>query len=106
MASQVSQAILDQNTNAPNNLAGPQGTPYDLTAQNNNSGVSVPAVSGGYDYSNLERKVFHDNDSSGVGFINYTVPVAGGQPTIIVGYPFFLSVDVTTPGVGGMSQPA
>jgi hypothetical protein len=78
LTSPVAQAILNNNTNSPNNRPGPQGQPFDLYAQNNNFGVPVT----NNNYSAVELLVYHDSDFAGVGFVNYTTP-SSSTPTLV-----------------------
>ncbi len=91
----VAQAIVNDNTNAPNNKSGPQGLPNDLYAQNNDFlGYGFGSTySGGNnsDYATIEPLVYHDSDTSGVGFVNYTTP-AWTTPQLLT--TMFYSVNV------------
>ncbi len=82
----VAQAILNDNTNAPNNKPGPQGLPCDLYAQNNDFlGYGYGSTySGGNNgnYAVIELLVYHDTDYSGVGFVNYTT-TSSAAPQLI-----------------------
>ncbi len=72
LTNKVSQAVLDENMNLNNASPGPQGAPWDLYAQNNDFGFGQASTS----YAAIEKKVYHDNDYSKVGFVNYTSPTS------------------------------
>ncbi|MFO0877987.1 MAG: autotransporter-associated beta strand repeat-containing protein [Gemmataceae bacterium] len=83
-------AIRNQNNNSPNSLAGPQGAPNDAYAQSNffNGAASAPAT-----YGTIEGLVYHDYDSSPLGFVNYITPSSSAPA--LVGSPLLYSVTPT-----------
>ncbi len=64
----IPQAILDLNSNSPNNKPGPQGAPYDLFAQNDTFNGVTPSSP---PYTTIEELVYGDLESPTLGFINY-----------------------------------
>lgn len=71
----ISQAIINLNTNNPNNVAGARLSTYDARAQKNDFGYGY---SDSTHYAQTETKIYHDYDFSGVGFVNYTNPTGSG----------------------------
>lgn len=56
-------AIVNLNTNAPNDLAGSQGAPDDVPAFGNVWDDATPA--------GIENVVYHDSDDPGVGYVDF-----------------------------------
>ncbi len=64
-----------------------------MQAQNNNfDNIVFNAGNPAAYYTAVERKVYHDQDDAGIGFINYLRP-NGSNPNAVAGYPRFYAVD-------------
>ena len=73
-ATSSSGAIVNLNTNVPNNLVGPQGSPYDTTALGNTFNGALVTV------PQIKTVIWDDGDDSTVGFVavNGAITFTGG----------------------------
>jgi parallel beta-helix repeat protein len=83
------RAIINANSAAPNQLAGAQGAPYDVSAEGNTFWSATAA--------NIEAVVDHDRDNSLVGLVDFADPTLGALATGTVneGSPYSLNVTFT-----------
>src|SRR5262249_18703345 len=83
------RAIVNANSAAPNQLAGAQGAPYDVSAEGNTFWSAAAA--------DIEAVVDHDLDNPLVGLVDFADPVLStlATGTVSEGTPYSLSVSFT-----------